>query len=78
MKTAISVRDNLFKRVEKFSKDKKMSRSQLFCAAVEEYIDKREDDDITKNLNAVYSKEDSSVDPVLFKMAIMSLPKEEW
>ena len=24
------------------------------------------------------SKEDSSVDPVLFKMALLSLPNEEW
>lgn len=78
MKTAISVRDNLFQRVEKFSKEKKISRSQLFSEAVEEYLEKRENDDITANLNSVYSTEDSSVDPVLFKMALMSLPKEEW
>lgn len=78
MKTAISVRDNLFKRAEKFSKREKISRSQLFSNAVEEYLDKRESEDITANLNAIYSKEDSSIDPVVFKMALMSLPKDEW
>lgn len=78
MKTAISVRDNLFQRVEKFSKEKKISRSQLFSEAAEEYLDKRESGDVTANLNAVYSTEDSSVDPVLFRMALLSLPKEEW
>ena len=78
MKTAISVPNDVFERIEKYTKKKKMSRSQLFSKAAEEYLDKREKEDITANLNEVYSKEDSSVDPVLFKMALLSLPKEEW
>ena len=78
MKTAISVRDPLFERAEKFAKQVKISRSQLFSEAVEEYLDKRESDDLAANLNEVYSTEDSSVDPVLFRMALLSLPKEEW
>ena len=78
MKTAISVRDNLFQRIDTYSKAKKISRSKIFCEAAEEYLEKRENNDITTNLNSVYSVEDSSVDPVLFKMALMSLPKEEW
>lgn len=78
MKTAISVQDTLFKRAEKFAKRERMSRSRLFSEAVEEYLDKHEAEDITANLNEVYSKVDSSVDPVIFKMALMSLPKEDW
>ncbi len=79
MKTAISVRDHLFERVDKYANKKKMSRSQLFSEAAEEYLDKREDDeDVTASLNALYAVEDSSVDPVLLKMALMSLPREEW
>ena len=78
MKTAISVHDNLFKRAEKFARKRKISRSRLFSEAVEEYLDRREPDDITANLDEVYSKESSAVDPVVFKMALMSLPKDEW
>jgi metal-responsive CopG/Arc/MetJ family transcriptional regulator len=78
MKTAISVRDDLFKRAEKFSRHKKISRSRLFSEAVEEYLDRQEIGDITANLNEVYSKEDSTVDPVVLKMAVMSLPTDEW
>ncbi|MEO5857446.1 MAG: hypothetical protein ABIR33_00710 [Pyrinomonadaceae bacterium] len=78
MKTAISVRENLFKRAESFAKREKISRSKLFANAVEEYLDKREMNDLAANLNDVYSSEDSSVDPVVFKMALLSLPKEEW
>lgn len=78
MKTAISVRDKLFQRVDKFAKRKKMTRSQLFSDAVEEYLDKREKVDVTANLNEIYSNEDSSIDPIMLRMALMSLPKEEW
>ena len=78
MKTAISVREPLFKRAEKFAKKQKVTRSKLFSDAVEEYMDRRETSNITANLNAVYAKEDSSVDPALFRMALISLPKEEW
>jgi len=78
MKTAISVRDNLFQRVDRYARGKNMSRSQFFSEAAEEYLSNREKEDMTANLNEVYSKEDSSIDPVIFKMALMSLPKETW
>lgn len=78
MKTAISVKDALFKRVDKFAKRKKMSRSQFFSDAAEEYLDRCEDADITENLNEVYGKEKAELDPVILKMAELSLPKEEW
>jgi len=78
VKTAISVRDKLFERAENFARKEKITRSRLFSEAIEEYLDRREAEDITANLNAVYSTEDSSVDPVAFKMALMSLPKDDW
>ena len=79
MKTAISVKDNLFERIDRYASMKRISRSQLFCEAAEEYLDKRDDEeDVTASLNALYAVEDSSVDPVLMKMALMSLPKETW
>lgn len=36
------------------------------------------EDNVTANLNKVYETEDSSVDPVLLKLAMMSLPKDTW
>lgn len=66
MKTAISVREPLFKRAEKFAKRKKISRSQLFSDAVEEYMDRREDVDeesLIARINAVCAEVDTSVDP---------------
>ena len=65
MKTAISVRDPLFQRAEKFAKREKISRSQLFSNALEEYLDTREvdEDDIIARINAVCAEVDTSVDP---------------
>lgn len=65
MKTAISVRDPLFLRAETFAKREKVSRSQLFSDAIEEYLDRREvdEDDIIARINAVCAEVDTSVDP---------------
>ena len=78
MKTAISVKDHLFERVDRFAKKKKITRSQVFADAAEEYLETRESNDIKANLNEIYSKEDSSVDPVMLRMSLLSLPREEW
>ena len=78
MKTAISIPNDVFERIENYAKRKKKSRSQIFSKAAEEYLNKRETEEITANLNKVYAEEDSSVDPVLLKMALHSLPKEDW
>ncbi len=69
MKTAISVREPLFQRAEKFAKREKMSRSQLFSDAVEEYLDRREidEEDIIARINAVCADVDTSVDPMIKK-----------
>lgn len=78
MKTAISVETRLFERAERYAKARRISRSKLFSEALQEFLDKRETESLKENLNRVYSKEDSSVDPALLKMALLSLPKEEW
>lgn len=78
MKTAISVSDDVFQLTEKLAKKLKVSRSKVFAMGVKKLAEEYESDEITSNLNEVYSKEDSSVDPVLFRMALLSLPKDEW
>lgn len=77
MKTAISVPNDVFELSERLAKKLKVSRSKIFAMGVKKLAEEH-DDEVTARLNEVYSKEDSLVDPVLFKMALMSLPKEEW
>jgi len=78
VKTAISISDKLFDRAEKFARKTKLSRSRLYSEALEDYLDKREKGKIVEQINRVCGRVDTSVDPVLFKMALLSLPKDEW
>jgi metal-responsive CopG/Arc/MetJ family transcriptional regulator len=78
MKTAISVPDDVFARVDQMARRHRISRSAVFTAAVKEYVQRHRGDDVTKRLNEVYAKEDSSLDPVLERLQTISLPKEAW
>ena len=78
MKTAISIPDDVFSRAEQFAHRRKITRSALFTAAVDEYIQHHRQDDVTRKLNEVYAEEDSSPDPVFARLQSLSLPKEKW
>ena len=78
MKTAISVRDNLFERVESYAKKHKLSRSQVFAEAVEEYLLKRDEQILIDQINAVCAEVDTSLDPFWKKAQARILEKEEW
>jgi len=55
-----------------------MTRSALFTIAVGEYIENHRGDGVTRKLNEVYSKEDSSPDPVFARLQSLSFPREDW
>jgi metal-responsive CopG/Arc/MetJ family transcriptional regulator len=78
MKTAISVRDNLFEKVENYAKKHKLSRSQVFTEAVEEYLLKRDEQILIDQINAVCAEVDTSLDPFWKKAQARVLEKEEW
>jgi len=54
MKTAISIPDHIFEEVDKLANQKKTSRSQIFCIAVEEYLKKMKAHKLLEALNSVY------------------------
>jgi metal-responsive CopG/Arc/MetJ family transcriptional regulator len=78
MKTAISVQTNLYKRAEKFAKDKKISRSKLYSDAVQDYLDKHESERIIERINKVCEEVDTSIDPIWKEAQSRVLVKEEW
>ena len=78
MKTAISVPDAVFARVDQLARRRKVSRSAVFTAAAAEYVQHHRGDDVTRRLNEVYAKENSALDPVLERLQSASLPKEAW
>lgn len=78
MKTAISVPNDVFELSERLAKKLKVSRSQIFAMGVKKLGEELDDDEITAKLNEFYSKEKAEIDPVAMKLALLSLPKEEW
>lgn len=78
MKTAISVPNDILELSERLAKKLKISRSQVFAMGVKKLGEEFDEEELTANINSVCEKVDTSVDPALFKMAMLSLPNEEW
>lgn len=78
MKTAISVPNDVFELSEKLAKKLKVSRSKIFAMGVKKLGEEYDEDEVTARLNEFYSKEKAEIDPVIMKMAALSLPQEEW
>jgi len=54
MKTAISIPDDLFKEVDRIALESHSSRSQIFCIAVNEYLEKLRANKLLEDLNKAY------------------------
>jgi metal-responsive CopG/Arc/MetJ family transcriptional regulator len=62
MKTAISIPTPLFQAAERRARKLGLSRSQLYAEALARLLDHDPDQDVTRALEVVYSKERSSID----------------
>jgi Na+-transporting NADH:ubiquinone oxidoreductase subunit NqrC len=78
MKTAIYIDQELFDKAEKFSFAAEMSRSKLYCTAINEYIQNHTRDNITEKLNNYYSNHESRIDDDLKAVAYRAFDKEDW
>lgn len=56
MKTAISIDDLLFQRAEALAAELHISRSRLFVLAMEEFIQRRQNQRLLEAINEVYSE----------------------
>ena len=78
MKVAVSIPDPLFKSAESLAKKLKKPRSRLYAEALASYLNSRDPRAITKNLNQVYRRHSSAVDPAIEKAQAEFLPDETW
>lgn len=78
MKTAVSIPDPVFQEADQLAKKMGVSRSELYASAIQAYVQAHRADDITEALNRVYSKEDSSLDPVLAALQARALSRDDW
>lgn len=78
MKVVIFIPDAIFHEARRLAKRLGKSRNKLYSEAVADYLAKHRYDGVTDALNAIYSKESSSLDPELKAMMFASLNREEW
>ncbi len=78
MKVAISLPDPVFSAAEKLAQHMRVSRSQLYAQAIEEYLGKRQDTLITERLNALYASEHCPVDPAMAAAQLGAIGHEAW
>jgi metal-responsive CopG/Arc/MetJ family transcriptional regulator len=78
MKTAISLPDTIFTEADRFAKRKNKSRSQLYAEAIEEYLYRHNDNEITNSMNSVVAKIGNHKDTFYRKAAQKIIEKESW
>jgi len=57
IKTAISIQDSLFKQADALAREMHISRSRLFGMAVEDFIQRQENQQLLEKINHAYENE---------------------
>jgi metal-responsive CopG/Arc/MetJ family transcriptional regulator len=65
VKTAISLPESLFEKVDALAHDLQISRSRLFVLAVEDLIRRRENQQLLEAINAAYDDLPDEEEPIL-------------
>ena len=78
MQTAILIPEPLFKQADQVAGRLGITRNEFYLQAVAAFVAACHENSITEQLNEVYATEDSSVDPVLWQLQIMSMPQDTW
>lgn len=78
MKTAVSMPDALFRKAGAAARRLRVSRSELYAMALEEFLKAQRGTAVTERLNAVYSRTPAKVPPALERVQLESLEKASW
>jgi predicted transcriptional regulator len=79
MKTAVSVPDDLFAQVDRLARRSHRSRSEVYSAALREYVARHAPDEVTAGLDAVLAGiGEPGADPFVSAAARRTLAATEW
>lgn len=80
MKTAVSIPDDIYARAELLARQAGRSRSDVYAAALDEYVARHAPDEITDEMNRVCDSlgEDKEEDGFLAAAAYRALRRVEW
>lgn len=78
MKASVSLPDQLFHQADQAARRMRLSRSQLYAIAMEEFLRRHDDDSVTQKLNEVYTTESSALDPAVHEAQLASIDNRSW
>lgn len=78
MKTAVSIPDEVFEKVEKLARRARKSRSEVFSAALREYVARHAPDEVTESINEVCDRIREQDDAFVRTASRRTLEKAEW
>lgn len=78
MKTAVSVPDDVFERAERLAKREKRSRSDVYSAALREYVARHASDEVTEAIDRVITEVGEGTDPFVTAASRRTLETTEW
>jgi metal-responsive CopG/Arc/MetJ family transcriptional regulator len=78
MKTAVSIPDDVFEKVERFARRSKRSRSEIYSAALREFIARHSADEVTEAINRAVDEIGDQKDEFVAAAARRVLEKIEW
>ena len=77
MKAAVSLPDELFEKVERLARRTRKSRSEVFSAALREYVARHAPDEVTETMNAVCDRIGDQEDSFVARAGRRVLEKSE-
>lgn len=78
MKTAVSIPDDVFEMVERLARRNRKSRSEVFSAALREYVARHAPEEVTEAMNRVCEKLSEDDKSFVRTAARRVLEKPEW
>ncbi|HEV8345538.1 MAG TPA: ribbon-helix-helix protein, CopG family [Vicinamibacterales bacterium] len=78
MKTAVSIPDEIFEKAERLARRAKRSRSELFAAALAEYVARHSPDEVTDAMNRVCADVGDQEDAFVAAAGRRALEQTEW
>ena len=78
MKTAVSIPDEIFARAERLARRARRSRSEVYAAALDEYVARHSPDEVTDTMNRVCDEVGGEEDAFLAAAGHHALHRVEW
>jgi len=78
MKTAVSIPDELFQKAETLAKRQRKARSTIYAEALKAYLEQQDDSSVTEELNQLYSKHSSELEPEVAVSQAQIMRLSDW